>query len=165
MVLALGTIVLAVRGFSLGFFMVMLIVCGVGAAVGGVMWPGTQVVGGDGWLMLVRRRRCQAWIRTDRLASVNLEFTRDSGGDVKALLTLRDVEGRELRTSLSALTQQAAASLLAGIRQSAEGPLADLDSPAVQAAVTALHELAQNTPPATAPANPGDQAPGTSAAG
>ena len=164
-ILALCTIVLAIRGFSLGFFVVVLIVCSVMATGGGMLSPGTRVAGGDGWLMLLRRRRCQAWVRTDRLASVSLEFPREDGsGDVKPLLTLRDDEGRELRTSLSALTQQAAASLLTGIGQSAEDSLADLDSPAAQAAVTALQELARATPPPTAPQDPDDQAPSTSPA-
>jgi hypothetical protein len=164
-VLALGTIVLAVRGFSLGFFIVMLVVCGVLAGVGGTLWPGTRVVGGEGWLMLVRRRRCRAWVRTGQLTLVSLEFPRDSGGDVMPLLTLRDDEGRELKAPLSALTQQAAASLLAGIRQSAEGPLHGLDSQATQAAVTALHELARAIPLPGAPRDPGGQSPGGAGAG
>ncbi len=162
--LASCTIVLAVRGFSLGFFVVVLIMCGLVAAAGGMLWPGTRVAGGDGWLMLLRRRRCQTWVRTGRLVSVSLEFPR-SGDDIRPLLTLRDDEGRELRTPLSALTQGAAASLLAGIGQSAEDSLADLGSPAAQAAVTALHELARADPSPAAPQDPGDHAPSTTPAG
>jgi len=44
--------------------------------------------------------------------------------------------------SLPALTQEAAASALAAIRQTPEGPLADPGSQAAHAAVTALHDLA-----------------------
>jgi len=142
-IVALCTIVLAVRGFTLGFFVAVLIVCGAGAAAGGMLSPATWVTGGDGWLMLLRGRKCRAWIRTGRLVSVSLEFRRADDNDVRPLLILRDDEGRELRTSLSALTPGAAASLLAGIGQSAEDSLADLGSPAAQAAVTALHELAR----------------------
>ena len=142
-IVALCTIVLAVRGFTLGFFVSVLIVCGAGAAAGGMLSPATWVTGGDGWLMLLRGRKCRAWIRTGRLVSVSLEFRRAGDNDVRPLLILRDDGGRELRTSLSALTPGAAASLLAGIGQSAEDSLADLGSPAAQAAVTALHELAR----------------------
>jgi hypothetical protein len=155
------TIVLAVRGFSLGFFAVMLIVYGVVSVAGGLLWPGTWVAGGDGWLMAGRRRQCRAWVRTGRLVSVGLEFRRAGDGEVRPLLVLRDDEGRELRALLSALPQEAAASLLAGIGQSAEGSLAGLSSPAAQAAVTALHDLARaGLPPAA-----GDQAPAIPAAG
>jgi hypothetical protein len=108
------------------------------------------VAGGDGWLMAGRRRQCQTWVRTSRLVSVGLEFRRADDGDVRPLLVLRDDEGRELRAMLCELPQEAAASLLVGIGQSAEDSLADLSSPAAQAAVTALNDLARAGLPLTA---------------
>ena len=47
-IVALCTNGLAVRGFTLGFFVSVLIVCGAGAAAGGMLSPAIWVTGGDG---------------------------------------------------------------------------------------------------------------------
>jgi hypothetical protein len=65
-----------------------------------------------------------------------------------------------LQAWLSRLPAGAAASLLAGIEQSAKASRADFGSSAAQAAVEALHELAGATGPALAPQPLDDQDPG-----
>jgi hypothetical protein len=119
-----------------------------------------RVAGGDGWLMLLRGRGSPAWVRTDRLVHVSLEPKYAGDGDWEQCLTLRDDEGRELQAWLSKLPAGAAASLLAGIEQSAKATRAGLGSTTAQAAVAALHKRAGATIPAPAPQPLDDRDPG-----
>ena len=114
-------------------------------AVASFAWivPSAWVAGGDGWLMLLRGWRGRKWVRTSRLVHVSVESKDEGEGDYASFLTLRDDEGRALGTWLKKLTAEAAASLLAGLRQSSQAKLADLSSPAAQAAVAALEVIAQ----------------------
>jgi hypothetical protein len=118
-------------------------------ALSGLLFRDTWVAGGDGWLMVLRGRKQLAWVRTGRLARVSLEPKHP--GDSQLQLTLRDQEGRELKTWPSKLPAEGAASLLAGIQQSARAGLLDLGSPTVSAAVTALHQRAGVTLPKPEP--------------
>jgi hypothetical protein len=112
--------------------------------VGSFTWifPSAWVAGGDGWLMLLRGWRGRKWVRTSRLVHVSMESRYEGDGDHAPYLALRDDEGRALGTWLKKLTAEAAASLLAGVAQSSQAELADLSSPAVQAAVAALEVIA-----------------------
>jgi hypothetical protein len=107
------------------------------------VFPSAWVAGGDGWLMLLRGWRGRKWVRTSRLVHVGVESRYEGEGDYASYLTLRDDGGRALGTRLKKLTAEAAASLLAGIRRSSQSGLADLSSPAAQAAVAALEVIAQ----------------------
>jgi hypothetical protein len=106
------------------------------------IFPSVWVAGGDGWLMLLRGWWGRKWVRTSRLVHVSVESRYEGEGDFASYLTLRDDEGRALGTWLKKLTAEAAASVLAGVRQSSQHKLADLSSPAAQAAVAALEVIA-----------------------
>jgi hypothetical protein len=108
-------------------------------ALSGLLFRDTWVAGGDGWLMLLKGRQQRGWVRTSRLRYVSLDSKYQGEGDHAPHLTLRDDAGRELKTWLSKLPADAAASLLAGIVESARAGLIDPGSPTVSAAVTALH--------------------------
>jgi len=117
-------------------------------ALSGLLFRDTWVTGGDGWLMLLRGREQLAWVRTGRLAHVSLEPKHP--GDSQLQLTLRDKDGRELKTRPSKLPAEGAASLLAGIKQSAPG-LLDPGSPTASVVMTALHQRAGTTQPEPEP--------------
>jgi hypothetical protein len=127
---------------ELADFLVPLALYGVVASFAW-MFPSAWVAGGDGWLMLLQGWLGRKWVRTSRLVHVSVESRYEGEGDYASYLTLRDDEGRALGTWLKKLTAEAAASLLAGIRRSSQAELADLNSPAVQAAVAALEVIAQ----------------------
>ena len=112
-------------------------------ALSGLLFRDTWVAGGEGWLVLLRGRERLAWVRTGRLAYVSLEPKHP--GDSQLQLALGDSDGRELKTWPSKLPSEAAASLLAGIKQSARAGLPDPGSPTASAAVTALHQRAGTT--------------------
>lgn len=118
-------------------------------ALSGLLFRDTWVAGGDGWLMLLRGRKQLAWVRTGWLAHVSLEPRHP--GDSQLQLTLRDNDGRELKTWPSKLPAEGAASLLAGIKQSARAGLLDPGSPTASAVVTALHQRAGATRPEPEP--------------
>jgi hypothetical protein len=144
--LIVGIIVLIHRRFGeLVFFVVFYGLL----ALSGLLFRDRWVAGGEGWLMQLRGREQVAWVRTARLTSVRLEPRRP--GDTGLLLTLRDGDGRELTTSSSNLPADAAASVLAGIKQSALAGLLDLSSPASSAVVTALTQRVGTAPPGTEP--------------
>jgi hypothetical protein len=128
--------------FELSDFLVPLALYGVVASFAWI-FPSTWVAGGDGWLMLLRGWWSQKWVRTSRLVHVGVESKYEGEGDYAPYLTLRDDEGRAVGTWLKKLTADGAASLLAGIRRSAQAELVDLNSPATQAAVAALEVIAQ----------------------
>ncbi len=144
----------AFHGFSPGFWVFVLVFSGA-LLLWAMLWPDPWVAGGDGWLMLLRGREPRAWVRTGRLVDIRLEPKYAGEGDWEPYLTLRDNEGRELRTWLSKLPAEAVPSLLAGIGQSAEDSLADLSSATAQALLTALDELAGTGLPGARPAEPG----------
>jgi hypothetical protein len=129
--------------------LIFVIVFYVLLALSGLLFRDTWVAGGDGWLVLLRGREQLAWVRTGRLAHVSLEPKHP--GDSQLQLTLRDNNGRELKTWPSKIPAEGAASLLAGIEQSAQAGLLDLSSPAASAAVTALHQRAGTTRPGPEP--------------
>jgi len=137
------------RRFPASDFLFPLVLYSVLAALA-VIFPGTWVAGGDGWLMMLRGRQPRAWVRTGRLVHISLESRYEGEGDYAPHLTLRDDEGRELGTWLSKLPAEAAASLLEGIRRSSGAELADLSSAQAQAAVTAIAELAHGRTALTA---------------
>ena len=113
------------------------------SAASAAIWPALGprwVAGGEGWLVLLRYRRPKAWVRTGRLINVGWEFRTEGGleGDLDVVyLLLRDDERRELTMPLKSLTPVAAASLLAGLRQSAGNGL-DLTSGSGPYILTAL---------------------------
>jgi hypothetical protein len=111
-------------------------------ALAGLLFRDTWVAGGEGWLMLLRGREPRAWVRTGRLAQVSLDSKYEGEGDFRPHLTLRDDTGRELKVWVWKLPADAAASLVAGIDQSARAGLLDPGSPEVSAAVTALRARA-----------------------
>jgi hypothetical protein len=113
------------------------------------MFPDTWVAGGEGWLMLVRGREPKAWVRTGRLTHISVVSKYEGDGDYAPYLTLRDVDGRELKTWLRKLPVAAAASLTAGMGQSSEAGLLDLGSAEAQEAAACLEGRTQ-TPPAPA---------------
>jgi hypothetical protein len=123
-------------------FLVPLALYGVVASFAWI-FPSGWVAGGDGWLMLRRGWLGHKWVRTSRLVHVSVESRYEGEGDYASYLTLRDDEGRALETWLKKLPPEAAASLLAGLRRSSQAELANLNSPAVRAAVAALEVIAQ----------------------
>jgi len=107
------------------------------------IFPDKWLAGGDGWLMLLRGREPLAWVRTTRLTDISVVSRYEGEGDYAPYLTLRDTDGRELRTWLRKLPAEAPAALLEGIGQSSEAGLLDLSSPAVEEVVTLLEARAQ----------------------